>query len=99
VIIASNGQEGLQMSQDFDGRIDLLITDVVMPQMGGRELAEGISVLRPDTKVLFMSGYTDDAIVRHGILDDNTFFLQKPFTPNALALKAREALDQSLTGR
>jgi PAS domain S-box-containing protein len=99
VIIASNGQEGLQMSQDFDGRIDLLITDVVMPQMGGRELAEGISVLRPDTKVLFMSGYTDDAIVRHGILDDNTFFLQKPFTPNALTLKTREALDQSLAGK
>jgi PAS domain S-box-containing protein len=99
VITALNGQEGLQLSRDFDGRIDLLITDVVMPQMGGRELAEALSALRPDTRVLYMSGYTDDAIVRHGILDDNTFFLQKPFTPNTLALKTREALDQSLTGR
>jgi PAS domain S-box-containing protein len=93
VITASNGAEGLRVSKEFEGRIDLLISDVVMPQMSGRELAQHMSVLRPETKVLFMSGYTDDAIVRHGILEEDMAFIQKPFLPDALARKARELLD------
>jgi CheY-like chemotaxis protein len=93
VITAPNGTEGLRICKEFKGRIDLLISDVVMPQMSGRELAEHISVLRPEIKVLFMSGYTDDAIVRHGILEENMPFIQKPFLPDALARKARELLD------
>jgi len=93
VIVASNGKEGLRVCQEFQGRIDLLITDVIMPQMSGRELAEGVTALRPDTRVLYMSGFTDDAVVRHGVLDDGVFFIQKPFSPDALVLKAREVLD------
>jgi two-component system, cell cycle sensor histidine kinase and response regulator CckA len=94
VITASNGEEGLQVSSEFEGRIDLMITDVVMPGMSGRELAEQIAVLRPESRVLYMSGYTDDAIVRHGILDEHVSFIQKPFSANLLMMKAREVLDQ-----
>ena len=93
VIPAANGAEGLRICKEFQGRIDLMITDVVMPQMSGRELAEHFVKLRPDTRVLFMSGYTDDAIVRHGILDNGSF-IQKPFSPDLLAAKAREVLDR-----
>lgn len=93
VITAANGEEGLRICKEFEGHIDLMISDVVMPLMGGRELAEHLAVLRPETKVLFMSGYTDDAIVRHGILEEDMHFIQKPFLPDALALKAREMLD------
>jgi CheY-like chemotaxis protein len=93
VLTAASGEEGLRLCKEFAGGIDLLITDVVMPQMGGRELAEHVSVLRPQTKVLFMSGYTDDAIVRHGILEEDMAFIQKPFLPDALARKTRELLD------
>jgi len=93
VITAANGEEGLRICKEFEGRIDLVISDVVMPRMSGRELAEHIAVLRPETRVLFMSGYTDDAIVRHGILEEDMAFIQKPFLPEALARKARELLD------
>jgi len=93
VIAAATGEEGLQICKGFDGRIDLVITDVVMPQMSGRELTEQIAALRPDTRVLYMSGYTDDAIVRHGILEEHMSFIQKPFLPEALARKTRELLD------
>ena len=95
VISAPNGKEGLRICQEFEGDIDLVITDVVMPQMSGRELAENVGALRPDTRVLYMSGFTDDAIVRHGVLDDGMSFIQKPFSPDSLALKAREVLDQN----
>ncbi len=93
VLSAANGREGLRLCREFDGRIDLLITDVVMPQMSGRELAEEFAVIRPETRVLYMSGFTDDAIVRHGVLDDDVFFIQKPFSPDALAIKTRSVLD------
>jgi signal transduction histidine kinase len=94
VVVATNGKEGLRVCQEFGEHIDLIITDVVMPEMNGREMAEQVALLRPTTKVLFMSGYTDDAIVRHGILEENMSYMQKPFLPNTLALKAREVLDQ-----
>jgi PAS domain S-box-containing protein len=94
VVVATNGKEGLRVCKEFSGHIDLMITDMVMPEMSGRQLAEQVAILRPETKVLFMSGYTDDAIVRHGILEENMPYMQKPFLPDALALKAREVLDQ-----
>jgi PAS domain S-box-containing protein len=93
VLSAANGPEGLRLCREFSGRIDLLITDVVMPQMSGRELAERLALIRPETRVLYMSGFTDDAIVRHGVLDDDVFFIQKPFSPDALAFKTRSVLD------
>ncbi|HEV2827902.1 MAG TPA: response regulator [Pyrinomonadaceae bacterium] len=70
-----------------------LITDVVMPEMSGRELTEEFAKLYPETKILYMSGYTDDAIVRHGILEQEMPFLQKPFLPDLLAQKAHEVLE------
>jgi PAS domain S-box-containing protein len=93
VLTAANGVEALRVCNEYAGRIDLMVTDVVMPQMGGRELAERIRSVRPETKVLYMSGYTDDAIVRHGILDDHVSFIQKPFSPDLFALKVREVLE------
>jgi len=94
VIVATDGIDGLRACKEFSGSVDLTITDVVMPFMSGRELASELQTWRPEMKMLFMSGYTDDAIVRHGILDEHLSFIQKPFTPDALVLKAREVLDQ-----
>ena len=92
VLDANNGAAAVKVSEQHQGTIDLMLTDVVMPQIGGRELAERLSVTRPDMRVLYMSGYTDDAIVDHGVLDGRSAFLEKPFTPDALALKVREVL-------
>jgi CheY-like chemotaxis protein len=93
VLEARHGVEALEISDRHQGPIHLMVTDVVMPQMSGRELAQRLQPLRPDMKVLYMSGYTDDAIVRHGVLGAGMAFLSKPFTPDALALKVREVLD------
>jgi PAS domain S-box-containing protein len=93
VLEARHGAEALEVSGRHGGTIHLLVTDVVMPQMSGRELAQRLATLRPQLKVLYMSGYTDDAIVRHGVLASGIAFLSKPFTPDALALKVREVLD------
>jgi PAS domain S-box-containing protein len=92
VLEASQGEDALRICRQAEGPIHLLITDVVMPGMSGRELAERMAPLRPETKVLFMSGYTDDAIVRHGVLAAEAAFLQKPFTPAGLTRKVREVL-------
>lgn len=93
VLETSSGKEALQRSNEFDGAIHLLLTDVVMPEMDGRELADEIVRTRPEIKVLFTSGYTDEAVVRHGVLEAKVAFLQKPYRPKALARKVREVLD------
>ena len=92
VLASSNGSDALQILEENSRGVDLIVTDVVMPQMSGRELAERALAISPGTKVLFMSGYTNDAIVRHGVLNPGTWFIQKPFAPDALARKVREVL-------
>ena len=93
VIEARQGAEALALAAAHEGPIHLLITDVVMPEMSGRELAQRLVPLRPEMNVLYISGYTDDAIVRHGVLEAGMALLPKPFTPDALAAKVREILD------
>ncbi len=93
VLDASGGEEAIRLCKERREPIDLLLTDVVMPETSGKEIAQRLTKLRPATRVLFMSGYTDEAIVHHGVLDSNVEFIQKPFTPVALARKVREVLD------
>jgi len=95
VLEAPNGKEALTLARSRPGPIHLLLTDVVMPGMSGRELAERFCTHRPEVKVLYMSGYTDDAVVRHGVLRPGIAYLQKPFTPESLAHKVREVLDSA----
>jgi len=90
---AKNGEDALRVCKEHNGQIDLMITDVVMPKMGGREAAERLQPLYPRMKVIYMSGYTDNAIVRHGVLEPGLNFLEKPFTPEGLARKVRKALE------
>jgi len=94
VLAASDGREALDLCQEHDGVIHLLLTDVVMPVMGGLDLSNQAKRLRPNLKMVFMSGYTDNAIVHRGVLDKGVAFLQKPFTPERLARKLREVLAQ-----
>ncbi|MCK5033783.1 MAG: response regulator, partial [Calditrichia bacterium] len=86
LLTAANGKEALQISADFAGDIPLILTDVIMPGLNGRELAESIEKERPDTKVIFMSGYTDDVISSYGVLDPGVNFIQKPLAPITLAI-------------
>jgi DNA-binding response OmpR family regulator len=92
-IEASDGEEALRRARDFQARIDLVITDAVMPQMNGRVLVERVRENHPDVRALFVSGHTDADIVDEGTLDDRDSFLGKPYTPDALASRVREILD------
>lgn len=92
VIAAASGQEAMRRFQAHTGPIHIVVTDLIMPGMNGRALAEMLKALRPEVRVLYMSGYTDDVIARHGVLEPGTPFLQKPFTPRLLAEKLREIL-------
>jgi two-component system, cell cycle sensor histidine kinase and response regulator CckA len=93
VLAANDPAEGLRLCESHEGPIHLLLTDVVMPRMNGRQLAAAAAERRPEMRVLYMSGYTDDAVLRRGLLDPELPFIQKPFTPDALELKVREVLD------
>jgi signal transduction histidine kinase len=95
VLEASDGNEALNIAKTYDANIQLVLTDVVMPQMSGREMADRLRMLRTDIKVLFMSGYTNDTIVHHGILDKGLFYIQKPFTVDGLSKKIREVLENN----
>jgi PAS domain S-box-containing protein len=94
VLEADGGEAALRLCDDFAGNIDLMLTDVVMPKMSGRELADRVSSSRPGMRVLYASGYTDEVIAHHGVLEPGTEFIHKPFTPETLSLKVRQVLDR-----
>ena len=93
VLAAPDADGAARMCEAHPGGVDLLLTDVVMPDIGGRALAERLTALFPHLRVLFMSGYSDEAVVRHGIIRPDTAFIEKPFTQASLARKVREVLD------
>jgi two-component system cell cycle sensor histidine kinase/response regulator CckA len=93
VLVARTGRDALRIVAEHRGPIDLVATDVVMPEMSGSQLVEKVLKARPGIRVLFMSGYTDDEVMRRGVIDGATAFLQKPFTPDMLANKVRAVLD------
>jgi CheY-like chemotaxis protein len=95
VLEAGDGLQALRLAQEHRGPLELLVADVVMPGLDGRGLAEQLRALRPEVKVLYLSGYTDDAVVRHGVSREAVPFLQKPFSLATLAQKVREVLDHS----
>jgi len=96
VLVANRGAEALEACTHHPGSIHLLLTDVVMPGgMSGREVAERLTALRPEMKVLYMSGYTDDAVVRHGVATEGISFIQKPFLPTMLLEKINTILGNS----
>jgi CheY-like chemotaxis protein len=97
VLEAADGEQALRISREHPGPIDLLVADVVMPRTSGRQVAEALVADRRRMRVLYMSGYTDDAIIRHGVSASGLAFLQKPFTPQALSQKVREILDADAT--
>jgi two-component system, cell cycle sensor histidine kinase and response regulator CckA len=92
ILAARNPEEAIHLSEGHPGPIDLMVTDVVMPRMNGVQLASHLSALRPEMKVLYVSGYTDDSIVHHGDLEPGLAFLQKPFSPRTLAEKVGDLL-------
>src|SRR5438445_2038916 len=94
VLEAPTAEAALDIAARYSGTIHLLLTDVIMPGLSGRELATRLADLRPEARVIFMSGYTDDAVTRHGVLEPGLAYLQKPFTPDTLGRKVREVLDR-----
>jgi CheY-like chemotaxis protein len=96
VIAAASAPEALHMAAEWTGSLDLVLTDIVMPGMSGRELAEALQAHHPRLPVLFMSGYTDDAMVRHGVEATSALLLQKPFSVATLSSRVREALGTGL---
>ena len=97
LLTASGADEALRMAEDEDGTIHLLLSDLVMPGTSGRELAEQIQVLRPEIAILYMSGYTDDVVIRRGVLEAGMAFIQKPFGADDLGRRVREVLDSHVT--
>ena len=98
VFEAQNGETALELLRTLDQPVDILVTDIIMPKIGGRELAKQVVELMPSCKVLLISGYTEDAVLMHGIMNEEFAFLQKPFTPAILAKKVRECLDSAVSG-
>jgi two-component system cell cycle sensor histidine kinase/response regulator CckA len=96
VLIAKNGEEALAIARGYPHPIHLMITDVIMPQIGGARLAEQMAVERPQTRVLFVSGYAENTLLRQGIFDVANRFLQKPFTLRSMAAKVREILSSGI---
>jgi len=96
VLAAQNPEEAIRIFENHPGAINLMVTDVIMPGMSGDQLASQLAVIRPEVKVLYISGYTDDTIVHHGVLDPGLAFLQKPFSPRVLARKVSEVLATTL---
>jgi CheY-like chemotaxis protein len=96
VLPAVDGTEALEICETSSARIDLVLTDVVMPRMSGRELTDRLRSTRPDTAILYMSGYTDDAVVLNGVLAEDMAFVQKPFSTATLACRVREVLDRRI---
>jgi signal transduction histidine kinase/ActR/RegA family two-component response regulator len=95
VLLAKTGEEAIRICKDYGGQIHLMLTDVVMPEMNGRKLAECVSHIQQDMKVVYMSGYTDDSIIHHGVLKPGTNFIEKPFTAETLTSKIRQVLKKS----
>lgn len=96
VLEASNGEEAIKICNEHKGEIDLMLTDVVMPAMNGKRLSEIVRPIQENIRVVYMSGYTDDAIVHHGVLDPGTNFIEKPFTAETLTSTIQEVLQQPL---
>jgi len=94
VFKAASGEEAVSICNSLPNKIDLMLSDVVMPKMNGQQLSEYLKPRRPDMKVLFMSGYTDETILRYGVMQSTTAYLQKPFTPEGLGRKIREVLEK-----
>ena len=94
VLIATTPGEALSLAEEHAGKIHLLVTDVIMPEMNGHELAKRLKFLCPELKCVFMSGYTRNAIAHHGVLDEGVNFVQKPFSKRELAITVRKVLDE-----